>query len=269
VLVDVREDDWQLDVVQLEAAHSSRTRAVVASHLHGGIVDMPSLREWADRRNVVVVEDACQVHGATVHGRPAGMWGDAGVWSFGGSKLVSAGRGGAVFTNRRDIVQRIRLYTQRGNDAYPLSELQAAVILPQLRRLPERHQTRLRSVELLRGHLSDTPGLRLFAGASGESSPAYYKVGMQYDADRFDGLSRDRFAEALRAEGVAVDPGFRALHQIHARSRFRTPNNLKTAEQADSDALVLHHPVLLEGLEAIAQAAAAISRVAAHAEQLR
>src|SRR5436853_127214 len=87
---------------------------------------IPVQGELARGRNIRLIEDAAQMPGATVAGRPAGSWGDVGILSFGGSKLVTAGRGGAVLTSQPDIAQRIRLYTQRGNDAYPLSELQAA-----------------------------------------------------------------------------------------------------------------------------------------------
>ena len=114
-------------------------RAVIVSHLHGGLAAMPEIRAWADLRGVAVVEDACQVPGARIAGRLAGTWGDVGVLSFGGSKLLSAGRGGALLTDRSDVVQRIKIYSERGNQAYPLSELQAAVLLPQLESLAERN----------------------------------------------------------------------------------------------------------------------------------
>ena len=79
-----------------------------------------------------MIEDACQAPGAMLEGRRAGTFGDVGVLSFGGSKLLTSGRGGAVLTSDAHMAQRIRLYTQRGNEAYPLSEMQAAVVLPQL-----------------------------------------------------------------------------------------------------------------------------------------
>jgi len=267
VLVDVRPDDWQLDVALLEAAWRPEVRAVIASHLQGGTVEMPALRDWADRRGVAIIEDACQAAGATVHGRPAGGWGDLAVLSFGGSKLVTSGRGGAVLTSRADIAQRMRLVAERGNDAYPLSELQAALLLPQLERLAAAHAQRAASVSRLK-ELLTAAGLQSLSRPQPESSPAYYKLGWQYAAERFAGLSRDRFAAALRAEGIAVDPGFRALHRTHAASRFRAGGSLVHADAADAACLTLHHPVLLGTESDLAQIAIAVGRLQRHAGEV-
>lgn len=255
VLVDVDLVSGQLDTDQLEAARSSQTKAIIASHLHGGVVAMSTVRAFADQHQIAVLEDACQMPGAIVHGRVAGTWGDVGVLSFGGSKLLTAGRGGAIVTRDAEVAQRIRVQTQRGNDAYPLSELQAAVLVPQLDRLSERNQLRTANVSRLLSLLSDVAGLRCFvAGESSENSqPGFYKLGFWFDAASF-GCSRDDFACAMRAAGVAFDLGFRALHRSHARGRFRAVNDLPHATRADEEIVVLHHPVLLgtdEGLKAI------------------
>lgn len=265
VLVDVRPDDWQLDVAQVAAALSSQTRAVIASHLHGGLVGMPGLRELADRHGFAIIEDACQSPGAVVAGRRAGMWGDVGVYSFGGSKLLTAGRGGAVFTNRADVAQRIRLYTQRGNDAYPLSEMQAAVLLPQMAQLDERNTRRSENVAALASRLGETRGLDVIQSAVAESSPAFYKLGLKYDATAFGDLARDRFAAALRAEGIAVDAGFRALHLTHARGRYRAVGELQNAANVDAAGLTLHHPVLAGTDDDVHQVARAVQKVGDHA----
>src|SRR5215831_17047378 len=107
---------------------------------------MREVMEACSARGVAVVEDAAQCPGASVQGRPAGAWGDVGVLSFGGSKLLSAGRGGALLTRHADVHQRARLFLHRGNLVCPLSELQAAVLLPQLAKLDERNGQRAASV---------------------------------------------------------------------------------------------------------------------------
>ncbi|QDU35753.1 L-glutamine:scyllo-inosose aminotransferase [Maioricimonas rarisocia] len=265
VLVDIRPDDWQVDVSRIEAAINGSTQAVLVSHLHGGIVDMPRLRELADHHGLPIIEDACQMPGATVHGRRAGLWGDAAVLSFGGSKLLSAGRGGAVLTSRADIAQRIRLYTQRGNAAYPLSEMQAAILVPQLEQLDERNAQRAENAASLIDRLVDVAGLTPLVSTGSDNAPGYYKLGLQYDPDAFASLSRDRFAEAMRAEGIALDPGFRALHAIHSRRRFRAADPLAEASRADDSVLTLHHPVLLGDDGDIRQIVTAIERIRQHA----
>ena len=95
VLVDVAPGDWNLCPEKVAEAVRPQTRAVIASHLHGGLVPMARLMELAAGHGLAVIEDAAQCPGALVQGRKAGTWGDVGVLSFGGSKLLSAGRGGA------------------------------------------------------------------------------------------------------------------------------------------------------------------------------
>ncbi len=269
VLVDIRPDNWNLDVSLVEAAITDATRALLVSHLHGGLVDMPLLRDLADARGLAIIEDACQVPGARVCGRTAGTWGDVAVLSFGGSKLLSAGRGGALLTNDEGVVQRAKLYTQRGNEAYPLSELQAALLVPQLDTLSESNQRRGLAANRLIEGLAACPGLRPFTNPLlDDSQPGYYKLGLQFNPADCGNLSRDAFAKAVRCEGVAIDPGFRSLHKSHARRRFTAAHEMPHADQADSNVLVLHHPVLLGSDDDLQQVLTAVDRVTDQAEEI-
>ncbi len=261
VLVDVDPQTWQLDPARLAAAVTSKTKAIIASHLHGGVVPIREVRQFAEAHRIALIEDACQNPGAMIHGRRAGTWGDVGVLSFGGSKLLTAGRGGAVITSRSDIAERIKRHTQRGNEAYPLSEMQAAILLPQVEQLDELNEQRRVAVQRLCLRLSDLTGLRPLQLPTGEVSPAYYKVGFQYCKEEFDGLPREMFVKSLRAEGVAFDAGFRGLHLIHAKRRFRAADDLIEATRADAGMITLHHPMLLENGESIDEIALATQKV--------
>jgi dTDP-4-amino-4,6-dideoxygalactose transaminase len=266
VLLDVDPDNWNLSPAQLDYAYNPSVKVIVVSHLHGGLAPMREVTEWAAARSAAVVEDAAQAAGAAVQGRPAGTWGDAGVLSFGGSKLLTAGRGGALLTRRAHVHQRARLALHRGNVVCPLSELQAAVLEPQLDRLAERNARRRRAVSVLADRLGDVPGLRPFHNrADGEA--CYYKVGFQYDAGRF-GLPRSVFTAALRAEGVAMDDGFRGLHVGRSPRRFRAAGPLPEADRAHAGAVVLHHPVLLGDDADLEQVAAAVRKVHRFAAEL-
>lgn len=268
VLVDVAPDNWNLDPERVAAAVGPKTKAVLASHLHGGLVPMRALTEVAAAHRLRVVEDAAQAPGAVVDDRPAGSWGDVGVLSFGGSKLLTAGRGGAVLTRHADIHQRAKLFLQRGVQPWAiLSEMQAVVLLPQLDRLTDWNARRAESVRLILDGLRDLPGLRPFTNAVA-GSPAYYKLGFQYDESAF-GLSRERFTAALRAEGVAFDAGFRAAHVGRAAGRFRRGGPLDEAEQAHRGVVVLHHPILLEGPAAAAEVVAAVGKTYRNADRLK
>jgi dTDP-4-amino-4,6-dideoxygalactose transaminase len=229
---------------------------------------MREVMALAAARNLAVIEDAAQAPGSIVQGRKAGTWGDAAVISFGGSKLLSAGRGGALLTNRADVYQRARTWCLRGNWLCPLSELQAAVLLPQLAQLDARNEQRARAVAELTGLLKDVPGLRPFCQSVADSRAGYYKLGFQYDAAAF-GLSRRRLVCAVRAEGIALDEGFPALHAGRSAKRFRAVGDLSEAMRAHDGTVILHHPVLLGVATELAEVRAAVEKVRKHAERLR
>ncbi|HJZ54138.1 MAG TPA: aminotransferase class V-fold PLP-dependent enzyme, partial [Gemmataceae bacterium] len=129
VLIDVAPHNWNLDPANLESAFTPQTKAVICSHLHGGMVPMREVMEIAGKHGIGVVEDAAQAPGATVQGRPAGTWGDVGTLSFGGSKLLCAGRGGAMLFRDGQLHQRAKVWLHRGLQQWaPLSELQAAAL---------------------------------------------------------------------------------------------------------------------------------------------
>lgn len=255
VLVDTLPGVPVLDPDQLPAAVTAKTRAIVCSHLHGSFAPMNRIMDFARQHGLPVIEDACQATGGVLDGRVAGSIGDVGVLSFGGSKLLTAGRGGAVLTNDATIAQRIKLYTQRGNDAYPLSEMQAAVLVPQLKQLSQRNQQRLKAVEVFLSELGSrriTSAVSPEVDASSAAQPAFYKLALRFnDAG---GLTRDDFAASARAAGVALDPGFPALHKIHAKRRFRAIEELPNATTLHDQLLILHHPILLQSLQEVRDA---------------
>jgi perosamine synthetase len=268
VLVDVSPHDWNLDPERIREAIGPKTRAIVASHLHGGFVRMTEVIAVCRERGVAVLEDAAQVPGAIVQGRKAGTWGDVGVLSFGGSKLLTAGRGGALLTNHADVGQRLRLLLRRGNNLpTPMAELQAVVLLPQLDKLADRNRQRAESVAGLRQELGGIPGITLLGETPADSTPGYYKVGMRFDSARF-GMSRDRFVAAMRAEGIALDAGFAALHVGRSAARFKSSESLVEAERAHRECVILHHPVLLGSREELGEIAAAMRKVQHHADEI-
>lgn len=268
VLVDLAPGSWTLDVTQVEAAATAETKAVIVSHLHGSLADMRPLREIADARELAIVEDACQVPGASIAGRAAGAGGDCGVVSFGGSKLLTAGRGGAVVTNREDVVHRIKIHCERGNDAYPLSELQAAVLAPQIPKLAEYNARRLSAVKLLLTQTSRVAGLLPISLKENENQPAFYKLPWLIDGNN-DNCSQPEFEQlrgalvaAARAEGIALDEGFRGFAR-RGKERCRVVGDLCHARQAAAGTVILHHPVLLEADETIRLVARAMQKVSA------
>ncbi|ALG09308.1 DegT/DnrJ/EryC1/StrS family aminotransferase [Kibdelosporangium phytohabitans] len=114
VFVDIHESDYLMDVAQVEARITTRTKALLPVHLYGQCVDMEPLRHIADKHGLAVLEDCAQAHGARHHGELAGTMGDAAAFSFYPTKVLGAyGDGGAVITSDDDVdknLRRLRYY---------------------------------------------------------------------------------------------------------------------------------------------------------------
>lgn len=263
VLCDVAENDWVPHVAQLEKALGPSTKAVVVSHLHGSLAPMADICRWARERGLFVVEDACQVHGAIVDGRPAGAWGDLGLFSFGGSKLIASGRGGAVVTNDARFAQRMTVFCERGNDSYALSELQAAVLVPQYEFLAKDHLLRLQAArDLIRG-LTKHSWLSVVPMAE-NMQPAYYKVGIMLrdsllQSTPVQALVQDQSSGATSPIALAREYVLQKLErlQIHCGAGFhgfmrRSSNRCRKVDALDNSRLaadatiVIHHSHLLD-----------------------
>jgi len=147
VLVDVG-SDHNIACDLIEAAITPATRAIMPVHLNGLMADMPKVMEIADRHGLKTIEDACQSLGASVDGKPAGSWGDAGCWSFYPFKILGGyGDGGGITTNSRELYDFARRIRFNGEDRETgqyhghgytclLDNLQAAWLDVKLRHLP-------------------------------------------------------------------------------------------------------------------------------------
>jgi perosamine synthetase len=271
VLLDVSPQNWNLSVSELERAVSSKTKAIICSHLHGGIVPMPGVVAFAESHKIAVIEDAAQCPGARIGSRYCGTFGEVGTISFGGSKLLSAGRGGAILLRDSRAYQRAKVWLTRGVQEWAtLSELQAVVLFPQFEQLQQYTQKRWEAVQQLEHAIENRKilGLRRFQNHDATMQPAFYKVGFQYSPLEF-GLSRELFVKAMRAEGVAFDAGFRALHVGRSPSRFRAVGALTESQNASDGCVKLHHPVLLEPPERREQVAQALEKVYRNSERIR
>ena len=260
VLIDICETNGNFDPAQLNAARSPATKAVLVSHIHGGFAPIDEVVAWSKNERIAVIEDAAQSPAANDVEIPKAIVADIRTLSFGGSKIVTAGRGGAMLFPNEKPFQRAKLWLNRGVQQWAaLSEIQAAVLLPQLDTLTAEVATRLCGMQVF---AVNVPGLRMLPG------DGLYKIGFEFDAVAF-GLSRDLFVKSMRAEGVAFDAGFKALHRSRAPSRFRAIGSLPCASIAHDAIVMLHHPVMLNGHLAGQQVARAIAKTYRNAERIR
>ncbi|WP_158264778.1 DegT/DnrJ/EryC1/StrS family aminotransferase [Blastopirellula marina] len=245
VLVDIDPRTWCLDPEQIEGAIGEKTVAIIVSHLHGGQAKMARIKQIAQSHGIAVIEDACQATGAIIEGKRAGAAGDVGVLSFGGSKLITAGRGGALLTDRDDCVQRAKIFCERGNHAFPLSELQAAVILPQLKQLDARNRTRDINVQRLRESLRELEE-KLRPVEIERDRPAFYKHAWLCDS----AARAERIVALAEVNQLPIGAGFRGFLK-RPSSQTRKSGKLPASEAASRQTILLHHPILLKEREAI------------------
>jgi dTDP-4-amino-4,6-dideoxygalactose transaminase len=175
VFVDIDPDTCLMDVGQIEAKITPRTKAILPVHLYGQTADMDPILEIASRHGLKVIEDACQAHGAEYKGRRAGSLGDAAAFSFYFSKNLGAyGEGGFVTTNDDETARRVRMIRDHGSERRyyhdligwnaRLDELQAVVLRAKLPHLEDWNAARRAHAalygELLQGTSAVPPTAR-------------------------------------------------------------------------------------------------------------
>ena len=186
VLVDM-DDTLTLSPAAVEAAITSRTKAIMPVHMCGSMAQLDELQAICKKHNLLLLEDACQAIGATYKGRSVGTIGDAGTFSFDFVKIITCAEGGAVLTNNEEIYKKCDQYTDHGHDHmgkdrgadlhpyvgynYRISELHAAVGLAQVRRLNEFLTLQKRNHRIIYNILKDIKGLtfRRIPDAAGDA----------------------------------------------------------------------------------------------------
>ncbi len=251
VLVDTSPKTWTISLEAINQAVTDRTRAIIVSHLHGQNAPMKDIVAIAEQRGISVLEDACQNPGAIIDGRPAGAWGTCSTLSFGGSKLLTSGRGGAVLTSNERISQRMRVYRNQGNDAFAMSQLQACVLIPQLAQLESLTQLRSQAIQTLESQLHGRYSWLSIPELTSSDTRAYYKWGffvVNPSDQATDSQFRDTVIARLSQESIPVGTGFLGLHRrvLKQSQRCRSSGALDCARFASEATVVLHHAILLE-----------------------
>ncbi|QDV21752.1 DegT/DnrJ/EryC1/StrS family aminotransferase [Aureliella helgolandensis] len=269
VLLDVEPAGWRVDSSAVERAvqdaSSPAPKALVASHLHGQLQRMDALRERCDQSGIFLIEDACQAPGADVNGLPAGAQGHASIYSFGGSKVLSAGRGGALLTSDPAMGQRVKLAAGAGSGAYELSEVQAALVLAQLPWLEQINQAcRVFFGDLLKS-LASTHLIAPWEAMVGRT--AFYQAGFLIASCPIGVIENQSLGQKiaqLQARGIPAGNGFAGFHRRSLR-RCERIGALTCAADIASRTWTLHHGVALHGKWAAQEVAAHIDQVMSEA----
>jgi perosamine synthetase len=221
VLIDAERETWNLDVTQLAARITSRTRGILLVHTYGHPVDMSPLLDVAERRGLWVVEDAAEAHGARYKDRPVGSLGRAASFSFYANKIITTGEGGMVTTSDTELA---RLARRLKDHAFSderhfwhkhvgfnsrMTNLQAAVGLAQTERLADLVNQRRAAAARYTARLSQVPGLTLPVERPWARN-VYWMYGVVVE-DAF-GISRDVLRIRLARRGIETRTFFIPIH---------------------------------------------------------
>ena len=297
VIADVDPDTYAISPDAVEKLITDRTAAIMPVHLYGSIADLSAILDLARRHNVLVVEDCAHMHGGRWRGRGVGSWGDAAGFSLQQSKAMTSGEGGITLTNDGAVNEvchsLINCGRFREGDVirkevlgwnYRITELQATILRVQLERLPEQNERKRANAERLENRLRELPGIELLTVYEGVTARAFYCYALKYVGAEQTGVSRQRFCEAVRAEGIPLWPGtypplnrlplYTEWEQRTARyiyggeidlRQYPTPNADRAAEQ---EAVLMPHHALLADEPGIEGVADAIEKVIENASEL-
>jgi dTDP-4-amino-4,6-dideoxygalactose transaminase len=221
VFVDVDPGTYCIDPGAVEAAITSRTKAIIPVHLGGHPVDMDRVQDIADRHGLALIEDAAHAHGAIWHDQPAGSMGVFGCFSMQASKNLTGGEGGIVTTQDDTLAETIRSLRNCGRvqggawyehhlmgGNYRLSEFHAAVLQAQLERYPAQLARRDTNGRYLDAGLAEIDGITPQALDPRTTVHARHLYSFRVEGAAFDGLSRDAFVALLQAEGIPCSSGY-------------------------------------------------------------
>jgi len=204
-----------MDPASIESRITDRTRAIVPVHIFGMPCDMDPINAIAKKHKLAVIEDACQAWLAEYKGHKCGTIGDVGCFSFQESKHIPSGEGGAITSMSEELIDRCNAFHNcgrsigsfkgkgsftRGNN-YRMMQPQAMLLLQQFEKLQKETAIRRETADYLTANLSKIPGITPVRLPE-NSRAVWHLYAFRYDAAQFNRLSRDRFMEALSAEGV-------------------------------------------------------------------
>ena len=287
VFADVDMETSCLAPAAVAAALSERTAAVLVVHLHCAVADLAALQEVVRPRGIPLIEDAAQAHGGAYEGRPVGSHGVIGCFSFNQEKTLAVGEGGAVVTDSEVLFRR--MYALRTDGYLPpeegaievpnpevqggnlcMSEIQAALLLPQIAAFDRQLQLRIRHAGELEAAVAGMQGVRPLTTSAATTVRPYYELGIVLDPDRPGDWPLSLLGRALSAElGAEVHPTdlpvtVSPLFDPQRRAAGATPPNAAALQER---LLVFHHRLLLSP-EITWAFPAALRKVLAAAERM-
>ncbi|PWB52462.1 MAG: DegT/DnrJ/EryC1/StrS family aminotransferase [Candidatus Methanoperedenaceae archaeon] len=218
VYVDIDPRTWCIDPEEVENAISRRTKAIIPVHLYGNVCDMEALTDISKKHDLFLIEDVAEALFSKYRGRYAGSFGDVSCFSFQATKTITMGEGGAVLTDDKRLMERMRILRSHGMREgkrywhdfvgynYRLTNMQAALGCAQFEKKNLLITEKKRIYERYRDNLSDMEGIELQYIAK-EVEPVIWAIALKIDPEYFKGEREFLIKELLR-RGIETRPGF-------------------------------------------------------------
>lgn len=218
VFVDIDPNTWCIDVNEVEKSITAKTKAIIPVHVYGNVCDMEALMKIAEDNGLYIIEDVAEGAFSKYRGKFAGSFGDVGCFSFHATKTITMGEGGAVLTDDKKLIERMRILRNHGmregkrywHDVvgynYRLTNLQAALGCAQLEKKDQLINEKKRIYKRYLEDLSDTEGIEL-QYIPKEVEPVIWAVALKIDPEYFKG-GRDFLIKELLKRNIETRPGF-------------------------------------------------------------
>ncbi|MCR4896119.1 MAG: DegT/DnrJ/EryC1/StrS family aminotransferase [Lachnospiraceae bacterium] len=221
IFVDIDPDTYTMDPAQIERWITPRTKAILTVNIFGLPSDLPKIMEIAKKHGLYVIEDNAQAPGATVNGREAGTIADIGVFSLNYHKVIHSGEGGILLTDNDELARKCQLIRNHGEVALDeqgdmdtvalgsnirMSELHAAIGIEQLKKLDGFLASRRALADQITEGFKKRPGFTPVTVPEGFTH-SYYMYPVKFDKNVW-GMSRETFANAMKAEGFPLGTGY-------------------------------------------------------------
>ena len=258
VFVDVDPATFNIEPEKIEDAITEKTKAIMPVHLYGQAVEMDKIKDLSEEYHLKIIEDACQAHGATYNGKKVGSFGEAGCFSFYPTKNMTTGEGGMVTTNDQELVERLHLLRNHGQQGlyehvtlgsnYRMTNLAAAIGIEQLKKLDIFNKKRIENAKYLSEHLSHYIKVPTILENC-------LHVFHQYTVQAENEAERERLMLALKKAGVGTRIYYpKAIHQYEPMKDLKR-KELPIAESLAKKvfSLPVHPAVNQEDLELIVE----------------
>lgn len=291
VFCDIDLNTLNLNLVHVKKLITHRTRAIIPVHFGGYPVDMDALNAIAQKHDLFILEDCSHAHGSEYKGKKVGSFGNASTWSFQASKNLTSGEGGMVLTNDAALYDRMFSRHTCGRKLgaawyehhsiatnLRMTEMQGSLLIQQFARLETQTEERLKNAIQIDNTISNIPELTATQCSIDYSTRRAYHLYIFRYAPGFDGVSRERFIEALVAEGVCASAGYPI--PLYAQPVYKTITppigmnpyaelNLPNVETLCKDAVWITQPCLLGSEENGKQIVDTLTKICDHIDELR